>query len=90
MKSWNEALVLGRAGKSTCRNRVWLNIKNLGDDSHQSVNFSIIKGWKNVEEEVLVTSHSDKILTYLELNWQNLKIGKNIAFMMKLMILDKQ
>ena len=76
MKSWNEALVLGRAGKSTSRNRVWLNIKNLGDHSHQSVNFSITKGWKNVEEEVLVTSHSDRNIDILRAklaeleNWQ--------------------
>ena len=47
--SWNEALVLGRAGKSTGTNRTWLNIKNLGDESHQSVDCSNIKGWKNVE-----------------------------------------
>ena len=54
LQSWNEALVLSRAGKSTSRNRTWLNIKNLGDDSHQSFDFSIIKAWKNVEHKALV------------------------------------
>ena len=75
-QSWNEALVLGKAGKSTGRNRTWLNVKSLGDNSHQSVDFSNMKVWKNVEEEGLVTSHSYRNIDILrpksvELeNWQ--------------------
>ena len=75
-QSWNEALVLSRAGKSTGRNRTWLNTKNLGDDYHQSVDFSSIKDWQNVEEEVLVTSYSDTNIDILRAksaelkNWQ--------------------
>ena len=55
----NKALVLSRAGKSTGKNRIWFNIKNVEDNSHQSVNFSNVKGWKNVQKEILVTIHSD-------------------------------
>ena len=89
-QSWIEALVLGEAGKSTGKNKTWLNIKNLRDNSHQSVDFFNKKCWKNVEEEVNVINQNQKILTFSELNQQNLKIGKNIVFMKKLMILDKQ
>ena len=43
-KSWNEALVLEIAGKSSGR----FNLKDLTN------NFSQINGWKNSEEEVLI------------------------------------
>ena len=58
-QSQNKVLVLSRAGKSTCKNRTWFNIKNVEDNSHQSVNFSNIKGWENVKKEILVTIYSD-------------------------------
>ena len=57
--SWNKALVIGRAGKSTGKNKTWVNVKNLQDNSHQSVDFSKIEGWKNIEEEVLISKYSD-------------------------------
>ena len=75
-QSWSEALVLGEAGKSTGKNKTWLNIKNLGDDSHQSVNFSNKKCWKNVEEEVNVINQNQKNIDILRVksakleNWQ--------------------
>ena len=50
-QSQNKVLVLSRAGKSTGKNRML--------HSHQSVNFSNIKGWENVKKEILVTIHSD-------------------------------
>ena len=31
-----------------------------------NVDFSHIDGWKNVEEEIFTTKHSDKILTLLK------------------------
>ena len=78
--SWNEALILGKAGKSTGRNKNWLNIKNLQDNSHQSVDFSKIEGWKNIEEqEVLIMQHSDKnidILKAKSIELENLKTHK--------------
>ena len=60
-KSWNEAVVLGRAGKSSGKNKSWLNIKDLSEDKHLSVDFSSIKGWKNSEEEVLIANCCDNI-----------------------------
>ena len=75
-QSWIEALVLGEAGKSTGKNKTWLNIKNLGGNSHQSVNFSNKKCWKNVEEEVNVINQNQKNIDILRAksakleNWQ--------------------
>ena len=71
--------------KSTGRNWTWVNIKNLRDNSHQSVNFSNIKGWKNVEEEIPVTSHSDRNVDILRAksteleNWQKHCVYDNIG-----------
>ena len=62
--SWNEALILGKAGKSTGKNKTWLNIKNLQDDSHRSVDFSKIESWKNIEEAVLITKHRIRMLIF--------------------------
>ena len=36
-KSWNEALVLGRAGKSNGQNKTWFNLKDLTNNKHLSV-----------------------------------------------------
>ena len=60
-KSWNEALVLGRAGKSSGKNKTWFNLKDLTNNKHLSVDFSQIKGWKNTEEEVLIADSHDNI-----------------------------
>ena len=49
-KSWNEALVLEIAGKSSGR----FNLKDLTNNQHLSIDFSQINGWKNSEEEVLI------------------------------------
>ena len=46
LKSWNEALVLGRAGKS----RGKFNLKNLTNNKHLSLDFSQMKGWKNTRK----------------------------------------
>ena len=44
LKSWNEALVLGRrAGKSSGKNKTWFNLKDLTENKHLSVDFSQIK-----------------------------------------------
>ena len=58
-------LILGKIVKSTGKNRNWFNVKNLKDNSHQSVDFSKIESWKNVEE-VLITKHSDKNIEILK------------------------
>ena len=61
LKSWNEALVLGRAGKSSGKNKTWFNLKDLTNNKHLSVDFSQIKGWKNTEEKVLIADSRDNM-----------------------------
>ena len=79
----NEALILGKSGKSTGKNKTWLNIKNLQDNSHRSVDFSKIEGWKNIEE-VLITKHSDKSVDILKAksveleNWKMHKVYEEV------------
>ena len=61
LQSWNEALVLGKAGKSNDKNKTWFNLKYLTNNQYLSVDFSQIKGWKNTEEEVLIVDSPDNI-----------------------------
>ena len=56
-----EALVLGRAGKRSGKNKTWFNLKDLTNNKHLIVDFSQIKGWKNTEEEVLIADSHDNI-----------------------------
>ena len=60
-ESWNEALVLGRAGKCKGKNKTWFNLKDITADKHISVDFNQIKGWKNLEEDVLIADSSDNL-----------------------------
>ena len=60
-QSWNEALVLGTAGKSNDKNKTWFNLKYLTNNLYLRVDFSQIKGWKNTEEEVLIANSHDNI-----------------------------
>ena len=60
-ESWNEALVLGRAGKCKGKNKTWFNLKDITADKHISVDFNQIKGWKNLEEDVLIADSSDNV-----------------------------
>ena len=43
-KSWNEALVLPRAGKSSDKNKMWFNLKDFTYNKHLRVDFSQVKG----------------------------------------------
>ena len=52
---WKKAMVMGRAGKASGKNKYWFNVKDLDDDSIKSVNFENINGWKNINEEVLLS-----------------------------------
>ena len=68
-----------------------LNIKNLGNDSYQSVDFPNMKGWENVEEEVLVINHSGRNANILQTKSAELeKWQKHRAYVKKLMILGRQ
>ena len=51
---WRKALVIGRAGKVSGKNKNWFNVKHLADDAMKIVNFEAIPGWKNLSEEVLL------------------------------------
>ena len=68
-----------------------LNIKKLGNDSYQSVDFPNMKGWENVEEEVLVINHSGRNANILQTKSAELeKWQKHRAYVKKLMILGRQ
>ena len=54
--TWHAALVLGRASKATGKNKYWINIKNLSDNTLQSLNLEELTSWKNMDEEVLLNS----------------------------------
>ena len=54
-----KALLIGRAGKATGQNKFWFNIKNVETGNLSSIDFSKIKNWKYLEEEVLLNNTSD-------------------------------
>ena len=60
-KSWNEALVLGRARKCSGTNKTWFNLKDIAADKYIGVDFNQIKGWKNLEEGVLIADSCDNV-----------------------------
>ena len=59
-ESWNQALVLGRAGKYSVKNTTWVNVKDITADKH-SVDFDQMKGLQNSEEEVVIADSSDNV-----------------------------
>ena len=46
---------MSRARKATGKNKYWLNVKDLDDVSIKNVYFENINGWKNINEEVLLS-----------------------------------
>ena len=48
--------MLGRAGKATGKNKYWINIKNLSDNTLRSLSLKELTSWKNMNEEVLLNS----------------------------------
>ena len=60
-KSWNQALIISRTGKAKGKNNSWFNVKDITQDEHISIDFSKIKGWKNIEEEVLIATPSGNV-----------------------------
>ena len=51
---WRKVLVISRAGKLSVKNKNWFNVKHLDDNTMKSVNFEVIPGWENLNEEVLL------------------------------------
>ena len=64
--SWNKAFIISRARKVKGRNNSWFNVKDITQDKHISVDFSKIKGWKNIKEEILIATPSDNNVEILE------------------------
>ena len=64
--SWNKALIISRAAKAKGKNNSWFTINYITRDEHISINFSKIKGWKNIEDEVLIVTPSDHNVEILE------------------------
>ena len=53
-KEWEDAQVMGHAGKATWKNKWWFNDQNLNGNVCISVNFENLL-WKYCEEEVLMS-----------------------------------
>ena len=58
-------MIISRAGKAKGKNNSWFNVKHVTQDEHISIDFSKIKGWKNIEE-VLIATLSDNNVEILE------------------------
>ena len=52
---WQEAIVINRAGKTTGRNKFWMNIKRIPQEEMKSLNFEELNGWRIKNESVLMS-----------------------------------
>ena len=59
-------MIISRVGKAKGKNTSWFNAKDITQDEHISIDFSKIKGWKNIEEELLIAIPSDNDIEILE------------------------
>ena len=76
-KEWRKAMIISRAGKASGRNKYWLNVKDLEDDTMKSVDFENIRSWKNLNEEVLLCkSETFEIVEAKLRELENLKKNK--------------
>ena len=53
--SWQEAIVINRAGKTTGRNKFWMNIKRVPQVEMNSLNFEELHEWRIKNESVLMS-----------------------------------
>ena len=79
---WRKAMVIGRGGKASGKDKYWFNIKDLEDDSMKCVDFENISSWKNLNEEVLLCKNEtfdvvEAKLKELE-NWKNNKVYNEV------------
>ena len=81
--TWHAALVLGRAGKATGKNKYWINIKNLCDNTLQSLNLEELTSWKNMDEEVFLTPLHLMQLKFCQQKRKSWTIGKDTMFILK-------
>ena len=63
--TWHSALVLGRAGKATGKNKYCINIKNLSDNTLHSLNLIELTSWKNMDGEILLNSATSDVVEVL-------------------------
>ena len=79
-----KALIIGKAGKATGQNKFWFNIKNIETGNLSSIDFSKIKNWKYLEEEVLVNNTSDSAdIQILDAKMKEIETGKLIKLFKK-------
>ena len=81
--TWHAALVLGRAGKATGKNKYWFNIKNLRDNTLHSLNLTELTSWKNMDEDVLLNSATSDVVEDLSAKRKSWTIGKDTMFILK-------
>ena len=85
---WHAALVLGRAGKAATKNKYWINIKNLSDNTLHSLNLIELTSWKNMDEEVLLNSDTSDVVEVLSAKRKDWTIGKDTMFILKFQTQD--
>ena len=68
-----EALVSGRAGKISGKNKAWFNIKDLTENEHLCVDFNKIKKWRNANEDVLLANSNDNNTEILQAKQEKLQ-----------------
>ena len=79
-----KALIIGREGKAIGQNKFWFNIKNIETGNLSSIDFSKIKNWKYLEEEVLVNNTSDSAdIQILDAKMKEIETGKLIKLFKK-------
>ena len=79
-------MIISQAGKATGKNKYWFNVKSIDTGSFMSVDFSTIKDWDYLEEEVLVNNitESDNSIEILKAkinefeNWKDHKVFEGV------------
>ena len=76
-----KVVIISRAEKPTGKNKYWFNVKSIDTGSFRSVDFSKVKDWDYLEEEVLINNitepdNSIEILKAKMNEFENLKDHK--------------
>ena len=79
---WKKATVMSRVGKASGKNKYWFNVKDLDDFSIKNVYFENVNGWKNINEEVLLSKVERFEITEAKLkeleNWKNKNVYQEL------------
>ena len=72
---WKKAVVMSSAGKDSLGNKYWFDDKGFDDNWIKNLDFENINGWKNINEEVLLSKVERFEITEAALkepeNWKN-------------------